>query len=302
MNAIPELAEPTLDTQPITRKVAISPVIEGTHGDAANANVLYQHLELDALFEAFCGSLSDTVRVDQIRYQHNESARSLEKHYAAVCTDSQYLLRYRLEYKGKTLGTIALTRSFQFLSGEVRQIRSLVDSLIGPLRNADRFLKVWRSAYEDALTGVKNRASFDLLLSDSESGQRVYSLLVCDVDGFKSINDLYGHAVGDAVLRQFAAQLCDSVGSNGTVYRYGGDEFVIALHENRADDGVQLAEEIRDAISRLRLKTRDHEISITTTIGLARARHHESLDETFLRADSALLFGKRCGKDTVIQH
>ncbi len=302
MNAISELVEPTLEQQLITRKVYNSPVIEGNQGDAANASVLYQHLELDALFDEFCARLLQLVSVDQVRLQHKESARSLTKSYASAGFENQFLLRYRLKYQGEILGTLSLKRRHQFLSAEVRQIQDYVDSLIGPLRNADRYLKVWRSAYQDALTGVKNRASFDLLLSGQEAGIEVHSLLVCDVDGFKSINDLYGHAVGDEVLRQFASQLCDSVGASGTVYRYGGDEFVIALHENRADDGLQLAEDLRLATARLRLKTRDHEISVTTTIGLARAHQNESLDETFLRADSALLFGKKRSKDTVIQH
>ncbi len=301
MTAISELEDLTLQQPYATRKVRNSPAGDGKHA-VATASSLYQHLELDPLFEEFCVRLSQVAKVDEIRLQHESSARCLEKRIAAVTSTNQFLLRHRLEYQGESLGILSVTRHHQFLSAEIRQIRSFIDTLLGPLRNADQYLRVWRSAYEDSLTGVKNRASFDLLLSGQVPDISVSAMLVCDVDSFKSINDCYGHAAGDEVLRQFASQLQDCVGHRGEVYRYGGDEFVIALKAKLPDGGLQLAEDARGSASRLVLRTHNHEITFTTTIGLAQVRANESLDETFLRADGALLLGKKLSKNAVVQH
>ncbi|MEM7258042.1 MAG: GGDEF domain-containing protein, partial [Pseudomonadota bacterium] len=247
--------------------------------------------------------LGRVVEIGQICLENPSLELRFDQRFAG-CDElvGEFMLRYPLDYEGRALGTLIVRRSKQFRSNEVRRIRFFVDSLRGPLSNAIKYLQVWQSAYHDALTGVRNRASLDLLLSGSDQRERpVTSMLVCDVDSFKSINDRYGHAVGDEVLCEFADLLAMNAGPGKTVYRYGGDEFVVIFFGSAADGGAQVAEQIRQAVmNHVMVSSDGHRIAITTTIGLAEVRDEETLDEAFLRADSALMQGKRASKNIVV--
>jgi diguanylate cyclase (GGDEF)-like protein/PAS domain S-box-containing protein len=112
------------------------------------------------------------------------------------------------------------------------------------MRWADQHDRIERAAKFDELTGLANRPSFFDALSASSHG----AILYCDLDRFKPVNDQYGHAAGDEVLRQVAQRLRDSVRAGDTVARIGGDEFAIICPASTAADAASLAERLRAAV------------------------------------------------------
>ncbi|MBY0493148.1 MAG: sensor domain-containing diguanylate cyclase [Cyanobacteria bacterium] len=112
------------------------------------------------------------------------------------------------------------------------------------LRWADQHARLDHAASFDDLTGLPNRASFFRALSGSAHG----AILYCDLDRFKPVNDVHGHAAGDEVLRQVARRLRDSVRAGDTVARIGGDEFAIICPSSTAADASALADRISAAV------------------------------------------------------
>ena len=126
----------------------------------------------------------------------------------------------------------------------------------------------------DALTGAYNRRYLMEQLPRELERCRRYayplSVLMCDVDYFKKINDLRGHAAGDEVLQQFAARTQRSIRSNSDwVARYGGEEFLVILPETSHDGALHVAEKLRDTISATPFATRNGECTVTASFGVA---------------------------------
>jgi len=163
------------------------------------------------------------------------------------------------------------------------------------------YLLQLRSSY-DALTGLPLRRTLDESFSgmvDQFSKQGLY-LLLLDIDHFKKINDNYGHLAGDSVLRCLALTLEDNVRKCETVYRYGGEEFIIILHATNNKEAGIAAERIRNLIARTLINVAEHEIKITFTAGLTRIDDDEVLREVLERTDKALYHGKETGRNRCI--
>lgn len=156
-------------------------------------------------------------------------------------------------------------------------------------------------ATTDSLTGISNRRHFleilPLHLSRSASKQSPLSLIVLDIDFFKQVNDEHGHNKGDDVLRKVAQQIHDEVGENGFVCRYGGEEFLIALHEADLSKAQALAEQIRSAVAAIRLSALQ---SLTVSLGVAQFDFQEDVDGLIHRADKALYEAKQSGRNKVV--
>ncbi len=158
-------------------------------------------------------------------------------------------------------------------------------------------------ATTDLLTGVKNRRSLSLLLERemlrSERYGSPLSLIYCDIDHFKSINDGYGHGVGDQVLKGFALLLKENIRGTDYLGRWGGEEFVIAVPNTEAPLAVELAEKLRLKVLTLRI---DPVEQITCSFGVAQKLPKESLHELCERADQALYKAKTLGRNQVHLH
>jgi diguanylate cyclase (GGDEF)-like protein len=160
-----------------------------------------------------------------------------------------------------------------------------------------------RLAHNDALTGLPNRALFNDRLAQvllrAQRSHELTALMYLDIDRFKSINDTFGHAAGDELLKVFAGRLVHSVRAADTVARLGGDEFVILLEDlHGPDDGRMIAEKIIDAMQ-VAFRIGDEPLRVTTSIGIAFADGGETAaGELMKRADSALYEAKRAGRNT----
>lgn len=166
-----------------------------------------------------------------------------------------------------------------------------------------RDLTAIRQGELDFLTGLWNRRKFeekaaDLLAKAARYSQAV-SLLVLDIDHFKSINDSFGHLVGDQVIKAVGHHLGNTVRGVDVVGRWGGEEFIVLLPETGSGEARQLAERIRGEIARLSFPGAQ-ELTATISVGVALAKEGETLEPLLERADAALYRAKGAGRDRVI--
>jgi len=151
---------------------------------------------------------------------------------------------------------------------------------------------------KDALTGVLNRRAFyefaKKLLAVSQRENKPVSLIMCDIDRFKSINDTHGHHVGDIVLREVAQAIQRNTRESDIVGRYGGEEFVIMVPVGR-EEAKAVAEKLRKKVEELRPEG----IKVTCSFGVAQYRQGESLEDLLNRADMAMYRAKEKGRNRV---
>lgn len=163
-----------------------------------------------------------------------------------------------------------------------------------------------RLAGTDSLTGLANRRFF-LAQGERECSRamrsgRPFALLMMDVDCFKSINDTYGHAAGDAILKAFVDAVASCLRPTDILARYGGEEFCVLLPDTGAPVAVAVAERIRRALRERALPWRDTLISVTVSIGVAEWTTDVGSDLACLvaMADEALYRAKQSGRDRVV--
>ena len=159
-----------------------------------------------------------------------------------------------------------------------------------------------REARTDALTALANRGSLDHALARAvlaaEADGSSFGLAMVDLDDFKAINDRHGHPMGDAVLIGFAERARSILRRGETIFRYGGEEFVLLLPGANADGARAAAERLRQAISGQAFGGGLH---LTCSVGVAAfPTHAPHAAELLRRADDALLQAKREGKDRVV--
>lgn len=159
-------------------------------------------------------------------------------------------------------------------------------------------------AIHDKLTGLLNRHAFDQEIADARSRMlrsgEPFSLLILDLDRFKQINDTYGHAVGDDVLRQASREMTSCLRDFDKVFRLGGEEFAILLPGIAATDAGVVAERIRCAIAAARIRADDQEIKVTASIGIAQSSADSEIATVIKAADAAMYQAKREGRNRVV--
>lgn len=162
-------------------------------------------------------------------------------------------------------------------------------------------------ARHDALTGLLHRASAieaaeAALLSSGLTGVG-FGVVVFDLDHFKSVNDSYGHLVGDEVLAAMAKVLRDTARAGDIIGRFGGEEFIAFLPGADLDNALAFAERVRGAISEARVVVGDARIAVTISAGVAASPYcADSLHETLRVADDRLFVAKRAGRNRCLAH
>ncbi|WP_417417599.1 PleD family two-component system response regulator [Hoeflea sp.] len=162
-------------------------------------------------------------------------------------------------------------------------------------------------AVTDALTGLNNRRYLDThlatLVDRSNRRSRPLSVLITDIDFFKSINDTHGHEGGDDVLREFAKRVRGAVRGADLACRYGGEEFVVVMPDTTFEIAAQVAERLRDAVAGapFRIAASGVAAPVTTSVGIATLEADgEGADSLLRRADKALYQAKNNGRNQVV--
>ncbi len=166
--------------------------------------------------------------------------------------------------------------------------------------------RVKREAMTDGLTGIANRKAFDERIDQmrkrADSGEFGFTLLLLDIDHFKSFNDNFGHQVGDQVLRLVAKTLTDGIKGRDTAARYGGEEFAIILPASDVKAGVIVGDNLRKALEMKEIVNRANGEAlgrITMSVGVAEYLPGESIEDLIDRADGALYTAKHNGRNQV---
>ncbi|MBX6370956.1 MAG: GGDEF domain-containing protein [Acidothermus sp.] len=159
--------------------------------------------------------------------------------------------------------------------------------------------RVGQEASLDPLTGLANRRTLDVALEDMTRADTVSSLLFVDLDDFKTTNDSFSHAVGDAVLREIAKILRRECRENDVVARYGGDEFVLILKGAPLRTGARVGERIRAAVNVFPWEDIAPGLTTSVSVGVAEYRPGMELAQALATADTALYVAKQQGRDRV---
>jgi diguanylate cyclase (GGDEF)-like protein len=162
-------------------------------------------------------------------------------------------------------------------------------------------------AKEDSLTGLANRRELDIALN--REWQRVarsrapLAVIITDIDYFKQVNDQYSHAVGDAVIRQFAQLLIENRRQIDIIARYGGEEFVLLLPDTNLEAGIHLAERLRERIDNFAWHTIAEGLHVTASFGVAEASQiptEANAERLVMAADANLYQAKARGRNCVV--
>ncbi len=211
----------------------------------------------------------DSIRSDLDTYRRNE-----EQSHA------------RMEQEVKVL-----TSRLQELESECQQLR-------------ERAQREHMQAVTDGLTGTFNRSAYETRLAQEYARwkryQTPFALLLWDVDGFKGINDTYGHAAGDNALKLIAGVLKENLRDADFTARYGGDEFAALLSETSLETALVVAEKVRTEIVASQFHHKGTPVAIALSCGIAAIQPEDTLDTMFQRADVALYKAKHSGKNRCI--
>ncbi len=157
-----------------------------------------------------------------------------------------------------------------------------------------------RIAGIDALTGLYNRRSMDKFMKKAAESKINYSLIMCDIDDFKKVNDTYGHDAGDIVLKSIADAIIADLRDGDYVCRWGGEEILILATKTSLSAASQVAERIRKRIEKIENIYQDNHIKCTVTFGAAESSEGSAAADIISLADSRLYKGKKSGKNCVI--
>lgn len=186
------------------------------------------------------------------------------------------------------------------LKQNLDQSRAQIASLRSHLAEAQE------TSMRDPLTSLSNRRRFDERLTremaEARRRQTSMSLVLADIDNFKKVNDIFGHRIGDEILKMFSRVLLDNVSARDTVARYGGEEFAIILPETEVENARQITERCRTQLESMQLAVHEsgREIGkITASFGIAELNPGDDADTLVQRADEKLYQAKCAGRNRV---
>jgi diguanylate cyclase (GGDEF)-like protein len=159
-------------------------------------------------------------------------------------------------------------------------------------------------ADKDPLTGLPNRRSFMKILKMEKNRtnrtKKPFTLMMTDIDHFKKINDLYGHAVGDKVLIKVSKELVKSIRKSDIVSRWGGDEFLMLLPETDQQGGIDLADKLINIFHKKIFKYTDNKINLSLSIGVFECVENKTINECLKTVDNFLIKAKGTGRDRIV--
>lgn len=272
----------------------------------------------DELYEQFFGRQRTARMIDDSCEQINEAMGRLLDRTGGLKRDSgQY--RQDLQDFDQSLSAtsdraelhilvgrvLAATESMRCSVSELEDECSDVTARIGELQA--RLGRAEREANTDPLTGIANRRHLDACLYEAtmqaRTGEEPLSFLLLDLDHFKSLNDTFGHQVGDRVLKLMGQILVDSLKGRDLPARFGGEEFAVILPQTDLDGAQQIAEQIRSTVgrSRFRLKSSGRRLDqVTVSVGCSEYVPGEPVAALVSRADRALYRAKRAGRNRIV--
>lgn len=250
-------------------------------------------VEPELLFSIFYQEVCQYLPIFNVRFV----ASNFELNLLEQAQDG-YCISQRLAAKDKSLGCLKCYFTDKPTLAQVQLLKKLVKILSYPLNNAMQYQQVKHMALTDNLTGLANRNQFEttyqVLVSKNLEKQTCFSLLVIDLDGFKKVNDQFGHQTGDLVLCSFAKILLACCREQDKVFRFGGDEFTILLNDTSVESVPRIALRIAKLMDTCQLLAK---FGLSCSIGSALYHRYDESKQLYGRADEALYRAKAKGKN-----
>ncbi len=210
---------------------------------------------------------------------------------------------------GENFGCMAIYSKERtaFNKDDLRKFSFMAYQLASALFGIKLISSIRDISIKDGLTGLYNRRYFDEILQHEYMRAKRYyfplTLIIIDIDYFKSVNDTYGHLIGDKVLKELAKLIKRSVRQVDIVARFGGEEFTILLLNTPMEEAANMAERLRNIVQRHEISAEGYRINITISAGIASLRKDTcSKDDLVDQADRALLKAKASGRNKVYMY
>lgn len=246
---------------------------------------------------------------------HPEDQNMVFNYWAQAERDGKELLvDCRIVKENKETSWIRLQTNFLFddsgrnIIGSMEDITNnksqelVKENLIAELYEAKKQLEI--SSRTDPLTSLLNRRGMEEKLITEidrmERSNKIFSLILCDIDFFKKVNDNYGHDAGDYILRQISKTIDKQSRKQDVVCRWGGEEFLLLLPETELDGAVALAEKLRIQVEEEVQVFKSQKIYITLSLGVACMEKGQEVDNCIKKADLRLYSAKERGRNIVV--
>jgi diguanylate cyclase (GGDEF)-like protein len=255
------------------------------------------------------GGLTDQVlKAGEIFFIEDTEKTSFFNNPIALEEGIRSLVCVPLVFQGRIMGILYLDdfTPRQFDREKLNLLAILASFAAMAIHNATLHKRTKLMAITDALTGLHNHRYFKQYFKQEMGRAKRYhkpfSIIMMDVDDFKSFNDSFGHATGDSMLRILGAVLMETVRDVDVAFRYGGEEFIVLLPETRLEKAILAAERLREAVQNGTANKLVGAASSGVTVSVGVASYPENadkMDELFNIVDSLLYAAKRCGKNKV---
>lgn len=262
------------------------------------SNALQSSLHVQDVIHAFTNEITRVVHHTTVHYKN-----AAVKINISEGQQSHNRCSYELNLLGNSLGEIEFYNAEPFSDDDQMLLEVMLCALIYPLRNALLYERALTIALRDPLTGLNNRGSFDASLKQQVSIAHRHgnplSVVMLDVDLFKSTNDSYGHLVGDEVLCSVADAIVKCTRDSDIVFRYGGEEFVVILNNTESPGAAMLAERIRLCVENTEVSPDHSRLRVTISAGVACYRTGDDPLQLLGRADEMLYRAKSRGRNRI---
>ena len=238
-----------------------------------------------------------------------EALKKLDKDYGYILTHDDKIGAFPLMTEDEITGCIVARSTIEKLSKrDIEYLEQLTRQAAATINRANTYSTILQYATLDALTNLNNRRQFETRLGQEISIAKRQNNPLCammiDIDFFKGVNDKYGHAAGDEVLRTVAGIIKESLRESDIPARYGGEEFAVLLPFTKIDEAKIVGERLRRAVEARRITIYQDtpeakDINVTISMGLAQFDNEESGEVLFERADKALYDAKESGRNRV---
>lgn len=211
---------------------------------------------------------------------------------------------YSLTIENNSLGKLTFMRRQRFNESELNTIEQFLSVLLYPLKNTLLYSQAIQFAHTDPLTGVLNRSTlrsvFQKEVSLTKRHHSDLSLIMLDLDFFKTVNDRYGHCAGDTALKDVTQCIEKTLRESDYIFRLGGEEFAILLNDTDLKGAELIAERLRTAIESLSILHDDTQFQLTASMGITQYKENDSLGVIMSRSDNALYKAKDSGRNKVV--
>lgn len=269
------------------------------------ANLIFSNLFVQYLYEHLPTNQVEEL-LENLLHQIENWQTNTDKNQKNLMSSIEEITNSDIPDRIKIKLTQEVLPAIQSLIGDTEGLKNQASKASNKIYTLKKELDQAKSiALTDDLTQIPNRRGFNQavenMIKKTEKGDFGFSLVLVDIDFFKTINDRFGHNVGDSVLRYIAKQFEKDTKGKDFIARLGGEEFVILLADTNYANALSVAENLRRRIEKIKLKVvHNHEdLTITVSCGVATFKKQESLEELTDRADKALYEAKNSGRNMV---